>query len=91
MQVTDALNSGALSPPAIPYDLMRTLLHSPAVMGELRSFVASGSGARASRSAHAPSPCAAWVLRQLMPSKGCVVGRCMYRTLGSGVLCHDFN
>lgn len=45
-QVTDALNSGALSPPDIPYDMMRALLRSPAIMAELRSFVASGSGVR---------------------------------------------
>lgn len=52
-QVTDALNIGALSPPDIPYDLMRTLLHLPAIMAELRSFVASGSGLRPDRSVRA--------------------------------------
>ena len=56
-QVTDALNSGALTPPDIPYDLMRTLLHSPAIMAELRSFVASGSGVRPAAPCVLQFPC----------------------------------
>lgn len=44
-QVTDALNQGTVTSPETPYDLIRTLLHSRSVMAELRSFVASGSGA----------------------------------------------
>ncbi|KAK9841839.1 hypothetical protein WJX81_006512 [Elliptochloris bilobata] len=44
VQVTEALNNGAVAPPDIPYDLIRMLLHSSAVMAELRSFVACGSG-----------------------------------------------
>ena len=66
-QVTDALNSGRVAAPGIPYGLMRALLHSPAVMAELRGFVARGAGARAGSQRAALACSRVFVLHLILP------------------------